>query len=1497
MFLTVAVASFLNFANALALQLRTAGSEGSGLQLHGQLHGQLNTRMNGLMNEHGGVSVRRASEHAAASMWAAQGADDGGVNPRFQVDFDILINDVDVRVLVASRNCTTFRTSLDAASGADASAVSNGTSAEPVRSVSAADGSDSSAVCTPLTFPMLERYFPQILDTTRRFEDATCFCLIEERDMVCSCDKVHLRQNETVDFGTELYGTCEKQCASSSSRPAAYNRCFVECKLAMARTYRRLLEDQYENGREQLRNITLILAFTPQETFANASHYVDLRNSVRALEATSAAKSEELEKAMDAEIYWLKIDDRLAAASALEQRKVHLLSERDQSSLGDFPAAELQQKLRETQAVLQAIQQRYATVVVDGYFDPVGDARAAQVLAVQADCRHSAAEGARKASLQLRRVLAELDDDDEAEAGVSTEGTVQGNSSRIGGQNNSLTNSSIGSAISAAATTKQLLDARVHKLEHEIAKFQARAFQCRPQSALAQSLRAKVQRLLKLAETYVAPVLLGTKPSKSAAGASVNADPPPVKGAKALRQLAVGAIVVTEQLAQLSADAFDGAPCEISIHCGYAQICDRSQGVCRYASLASGDTGSSHSSVTTTSFDFSSVVCNSTADCPNGARCLGHKCGAVAASTPCSSSGSCAQGYLCEGGLCGPVFGQRGSGVVTQGSGITSSSTHQVDDLSTAPAAVRCLSNLDCAEYQSCHNASCVQQSMAGARCLDAVAPARRCGNSLACGPSPPGTLAAGDVCAYVPPGGACSAAEDSPCADGAECLLGKCRNLFRRSHRAADSSALGSMGHEGPAGGSRGARCTSTLDCGQFERCSNWPLGSAATSRRCVPVDMFSPCRTNGDCGNDQRCSRHLRVCVVQISGGACDPAMTMNNSSRAALPDDKASLSSPATTQPQVCPNGQVCRQSVCRQAWDVSSVVPRPANSGNQRKCQLTLQCGSSQVCREGRCQSTLPSASSLSVAGSGRLSGTKCTTSAGCGNGELCAAGACIPIPDGAPCDENGDGAIGKGECGRNMQCRGRRCRGVFGPAAWAPPTIGDPCLSSRSCGPAQVCDTRKFQCTAAGDDGTDGSAGCETSDADCGNGQICLLPTQSQSFERSDDPAPGQCANVSAHASCSFTRDCGNQMLCVSGHCMPLYHTYGSANTAESATDAKQCFTAITNMTVRRALAGFLSSGSDPDVAFSAAGLGSNEIVATVCERLNGAVRAGEQASRVTAAAAAVAATSFPSSSSTVTSSAPTASGSDWNPHSPALRAELQFLRSRVLRSLQSSKASAIAASAASALRRNPLASTSNSAPKASLVLKARRFEDDAKVMRCLCGLAGIARRRRSLGTLGQGGPGSGGGSFCLDDLGCEAGEFCEHNACVRHSHDYVCGQPLPNSTHRGMASAIAEAVATAAPAPMKPTKQRPRVSTCGNGEQCVHGKCRGVVEQTPCTLADDVASLLQSSACGRNQECLAGGCAPLYGSGVVAMQLRQMQATFDAEANTYDCALARCLVS
>jgi hypothetical protein len=247
------------------------------------------------------IRLLRVSSAESAATATAMGVG----NTRFQIDYDVLIDGVNVRVLIATRNCTTLLKSVTADAGAQKNA-------DPARlmmlpqSAGEFDSTGELAVgwqCTNLTFPLLQTYFPQILDATRRFEDAVCFCLVEQRDMVCSCDKVQLgAKNETVDFGTELYGTCEKQCSGASSRPATYNRCFVDCKHGMARTYRELLEQQYENGRAQLRNITLVLAFAPPETFSNASQYAGLRGSVRALEASTAAKSLDLEKAIDAEV-------------------------------------------------------------------------------------------------------------------------------------------------------------------------------------------------------------------------------------------------------------------------------------------------------------------------------------------------------------------------------------------------------------------------------------------------------------------------------------------------------------------------------------------------------------------------------------------------------------------------------------------------------------------------------------------------------------------------------------------------------------------------------------------------------------------------------------------------------------------------------------------------------------------------------------------------------------------------------------------------------------------------------------------------------------------------------------------------------------------------------------------------------------------------------------------------------------------------------------------
>ena len=1200
-------------------------------------------------------------------------------NARFQIEYDILINGPNVRVLVATPNCTTAQASSVASS------------------------------CTDLSFGTLEQYFPTILDVTRRFEDASCFCLIENLQLICSCDKVFLRQNETVDFGSELYGTCEKECAISSRTPSR-NRCFVDCKRRMAQTYRQLLQEQYENGRSQLKNITLILGFTPRESFADPSQYNALKGSLQSLETTTAEKSLELEKALDSEIYWLKVDDRLAAASELEQQKFQLLSQRGQSSLQDYPVVEMQQKLSETRAVLRSIQDRYASAAVDGYFDPVGDAQAAQVLAVNADCRKLAAQGAAKTSSQLRRVLVQL------------------NQSAQVGQN--------------TANETKLLTAQLRRLERAVSGHQAKAFHCNPHLALAQSLRTKIDHLLVVATD------LATGHSHRATDTDtlMNDKRTPIGGPGALQQVSIGTLVLLEQLAKLNAASFSGAPCEISLQCGYAQFCDPQRMLCKFGidvDLSSEDnalTGDYHQ----LQQKFSSIKCNTTADCPNGGRCLGSTCGIVTASTPCANSGSCGQGYTCESSLCSPVFGSRHNRVQFQ-----PVLADRRSNVTEAPPAIRCMSHLDCGQYQSCHNNTCVQQHPSGSRCLGAVHPASRCGNSMQCRRTRRGE----DECVFVPSGYRCSS-DDDDCGDGSECLLGKCRRLFQRSYRTADVVS-------GSLQASFGSSCESSLDCGQFERCS---------SHKCIPVNMFAKCETSQECGNDMACETSLGVCMVQAAGAVCERTY---NRSRAGAG----------------CAAGQVCRLGFCRQAWGghVGSAISGPAS-----KCTSSLQCGSSQTCIEGRCKAQPKLNNTLSSA---------CHTTSECGNGELCANEVCVPVSDGALCDEQGSV---DSQCGRNMQCRGGACRSVFGRAAWTSPTIGDPCMSARSCGPAQQCDSRTFQCTALNT--PDNS--CEVA-GDCGNGQICFR---------------AHCANVSNYASCSFTTDCGNEMICAAGHCVPLYHSVMSHASQTTSFDGEGCLQFIDNGTLRNAYRSFFqSSGGESALTTD---LATNPVVDSVCTRLRSAVASAK-------------------------------SDVSWDQTSPRLASEFRSLREKVLRVQVDAKSSSDLAVQATQTRRDPGAlvaaklGTSQSKTN-TLQVKPNRFDNDIRGLQCLCALQSVGQKQRAVANVAPG-PGDAASRYCSADISCEKSQRCVMNECVAVSIGALCS--LNSSQPTNYTSAA-----------------------CGNGQQCVDDACRAVQEESACE---------GSNMCGRHQECLEGACAPLYGSSPVARQLRQMEAAFNAEANTY----------
>jgi hypothetical protein len=588
------------------------------------------------------------------------------------------------------------------------------------------------------------------------------------------------------------------------------------------------------------------------------------------------------------------------------------------------------------------------------------------------------------------------------------------------------------------------------------------------------------------------------------------------------------------------------------------------------------------------------------------------------------------------------------------------------------------------------------------------------------------------------------------------------------------------------------------------------------------------------------------------------------------------------------------------------------------------------------------STTTTTSMVGAVVAGGLGGAPpCHAASDCGNGEVCAGSTCVPVADGSLCDSDGAADLA---CGVNMQCVGGRCRSLFGGTAWAPSTLGAPCLTSRGCGVAQRCDTRAFQCTAAPWDGC-------SSHTQCGNGQLCFKEL---------------CANVSAESACTRSGDCGNEMLCAAGRCVPLFDAVGggaaSAAAAAAAgagaeSDLERCFRAVGNTTLRRAYVDLISA-SGP--------LGQNELLHGMCARVRDAARHDRDRERVQSAAAAAtvaAAVEAEEDDAAATASpwaAEASSSSEWNPLWPTLQAEMATVRRLVLDVAMKNAPPPVTPPAQTTAVGRALSFSGSAGGGAvalrggqtalgavpSVQLLSETFDDDLHAMRYACQLDQAARVAAGIANSVSGGVHGRhtGQRYCDSDLACEATMLCVDNGCVAASTLHSRGaagatrdSSTSTSIYRGAGDGSgststssgagggrsggdggsgdagdgggggggssssgsgrgggggrggssggrtsSSSDASASSDVDDDTKGQVGIP-CGTDSVCGNGQ--ECAEGFCLDVADGTpcGANTPRARCGLHQDCLDGRCVPLYGSGSVPDQLRLMKDAFDAE--------------
>lgn len=224
----------------------------------------------------------------------------------------------------------------------------------------------------------------------------------------------------------------------------------------------------------------------------------------------------------------------------------------------------------------------------------------------------------------------------------------------------------------------------------------------------------------------------------------------------------------------------------------------------------------------------------------------------------------------------------------------------------------------------------------------------------------------------------------------------------------------------------------------------------------------------------------------------------------------------------------------------------------DAGPSPECTVHGDCGSDEICRDGRC-----------------LSDDICTSDTDCGGHTVCQRGECR-----LPCRTNGD-------CRPGERCTdANRCRPDTGSGG------GTRCTSSADCQPCEicrsgVCEVAETLCRDDSDCGfakdcLDGVCHYEcTSNGDCPRGQACrqgLCRTKrspTPECRTSADCASGSCVGGLCYDYCRSDADCGSKQMCDHGVCQPDYRPGPECRDNADCPNATRCVNGYCTVSCRR----------------------------------------------------------------------------------------------------------------------------------------------------------------------------------------------------------------------------------------------------------------------------------------------------------------------------------------
>ena len=357
-----------------------------------------------------------------------------------------------------------------------------------------------------------------------------------------------------------------------------------------------------------------------------------------------------------------------------------------------------------------------------------------------------------------------------------------------------------------------------------------------------------------------------------------------------------------------------------------------------------------------------------------------------------------------------------------------------------------------------------------------------------------------------------------SCCMEDAQCPLGQtCENGFCRDPNGNSTDDGGSLGDDSNSTG-----CSSVFDCGGLEEC---------ISGVCRQI-----CFTNLDCPPNFECtcpegvSCDFEVCLPSENNGNENCTSNQECADGQACVNGSCVNAGNACADNSSCPNGQECDLELGR-CIDINS------GNGPSPQCTTNADCGSNEICENGRCVSD----ESLNL----------CLENEDCPNGQICVILLCVP-------DTSMNGG---GQPTGNFCAQSQVLSGAFGSVNGETSSAND--FVDLSCGVSESGDAvYQWQAASSGTfifdtngsafdttlaiftncDGSGAELFCDDDGGESNQSEVRLSAVANQTYYfvvsgYSSDSNGSFTLNYRPLGGCNSTAQCGSEQICQNGECV------------------------------------------------------------------------------------------------------------------------------------------------------------------------------------------------------------------------------------------------------------------------------------------------------------------------------------------------------------------------